>query len=103
VSAENERLGSVAEEASRLFEAVQDWARRAGVDGRTQIATGAPECRLCPLCQALGLLRDARPEVVEHLVTAVGSLAAAVRVAVDASEREWSARRPAHAEHIDIG
>ena len=32
-------------------------------------ATGqAPECQLCPLCQAMAALRSARPEAVEHLL-----------------------------------
>jgi hypothetical protein len=106
VSTDAESVGSVAEEAARLFEAVQEWARRAGLgtdELATALATGAPECRVCPLCQLLGLLRERRPEVVEHLLDAGTSLAAALRAAVDASEREWSARRPARAEHIDIG
>ncbi len=125
------RVGSAAEEASRLFEAVQDWARRtagtgegtpgaAGAAGAAadtgpadpadhrehglgeRIATGAPECQLCPICQLIGLLRGSRPEIMLHLADAAGSLLSAVRLAIDAHEREWSAHRPSDVERIDI-
>jgi hypothetical protein len=109
------RVGSAAEEASRLFEAVQEWARRTagppGPEGPAgheehglgeRIATGSPECQLCPLCQLIGLLRGSRPEIMLHLADAAGSLLSAVRVAIDAHEREWSARQPSDVERIDI-
>ena len=99
-------LGSAAEEAARLFEAVQDWVRStsggAGA-GELPIATGAPECQICPLCQALALLRSSRPETFAHLSDAAASLLAALRSAVDAHEREWAARPAANMERIDIG
>jgi hypothetical protein len=100
-------LGSAAEEAARLFEAVQDWARRSAPGGSfslgEHIATGSAECQLCPVCQLIGLVRATRPEVAEHLADAAASLLAAVRAAVVAHEREWSARRAAPVERIDIG
>lgn len=102
-------VGSAAEEATRLFEAVQDWARRssatAGTAGSSigeHLATGAPECELCPICQLIALVRTSRPELVAHLADAAGSLLAAVRTAIDAHEREWSARKPTGVERIDI-
>ena len=101
--------GSAAEETTRLFEAVQEWARRATGDGRSlgehwteHVATGAPECRLCPVCQLISVLRDSRPEVALHLTEAAGSLLAAVRAALLAHEHDWTARRPG-VERIDIG
>jgi hypothetical protein len=99
-----EGVGSAAEEASRLFEAVQEWARRGTAGGVSEhLATGSAECQLCPLCQLIGALRGTRPEVVEHLVDAAGSLLAALRAAVDAHERDWSSRRAPGVERIDIG
>ena len=101
---------SAAEEATRLFEAVQQWARRTAGEGRAasdawteHIATGSAECRLCPLCQAIALLREARPEVALHLTEAASSLLAALRSALLAHEQEWTARRSAGVERIDIG
>lgn len=43
--------GSVGEEAARLLEAARDW-----LHGAVDPAAG-PECRYCPLCQLLALLR----------------------------------------------
>jgi hypothetical protein len=101
--------GTAADEATRLFEAVQEWARRTAGDGRSlgehwteHVATGAPECRLCPVCQLISVLRDSRPEVALHLAEAAGSLLAALRAALLAHERDWTARRPG-VERIDIG
>ena len=84
-------LGSAAEEAGRLFAAVEDWARtRSGgllngqlfaghlFDGE-HLATGAPECSVCPLCQAVSAVRQVQPETVEHLLDAAASMLAALR------------------------
>jgi hypothetical protein len=94
--------GSVAEEASRLFEAVQEWARRSSGSSE-RIATGSAECQLCPVCQLIGVLRTARPEVAGHLAEAAGSLLEAVRAAIAAHEHDWSSRRGRPVERIDIG
>ena len=40
---------------------------------------GGPECRICPICQAIAAVRNVRPEALEHLIGAVLELAAAVR------------------------
>jgi hypothetical protein len=101
-------VGNAAEEATRLFEAVQDWARRSATAGSASaslgdhLATGAPECELCPICQLIAVLRTSRPELVAHLADAAGSLLAALRTAIDAHEREWSARKTTGVERIDI-
>jgi Family of unknown function (DUF5304) len=104
VSAEG--AGPAADEASRLFEAVQEWAHRAGAAGASageHLATGSADCQLCPVCQLIGALRGTRPEVVAHLADAAGSILAAVRAAVDAHEHEWSSRRAPDVTRIDIG
>jgi hypothetical protein len=79
--------GPLAEEAARLVEALSDWTR--GHTGEWPAAMaehvgGGAECRLCPFCQAIGLLRQARPETFGHLVEASTALAAAVRSLLDA-------------------
>ena len=71
--------GSVAEEAARLFEALQDWVRRTTDDPSPRIATGSAECTVCPVCQGLALLRSARPETFAHLAEAMSALVAAGR------------------------
>lgn len=110
--ARSETGSQAAAEAMRLFEAVQEWARRTSVgdlaahlvDGAAEggFATGSAECRLCPICQLVGALRQSHPEVADHLTDAVTALAAALRAAVGAHEREWSGRRT-NVERIDIG
>ena len=99
-----EQLGSAAEEAARLLSALQDWARRtSGGATEVPIATGSPECRLCPLCQLIGLMRDTSPEVVDHLARAGDALLAAFRAAVVAHERSWAHGPAPDVQHIDIG
>lgn len=99
---EREQLGSVGEEATRLFEAMEEWARGAFAGPGPQIATGAAECRLCPLCQLIGLIRDVRPETVEHLLEASTALLTTLRAAVERHERAWATRRAGPVQHIDI-
>ena len=85
-----EPLGTAAEEAVRLVEALRTWAQDASAE---HLATGAPECRVCPLCRLVAALRDADPEttgkVVESVVgtvtTAVALVEPAVRSVVEAA------------------
>jgi hypothetical protein len=99
-------VGSAAEEAARLFAAVEDWTRRkAGhlLDDE-HVATGSPECQACPVCQGIGLLRNVRPETVEHLLDAAASFVTALKTAVTtATPPDESARRGPAVQHIDIG
>ena len=77
-----EAVGSLAEEAAKLFGAAEEWWR--GHVPATGAAHLGPECRVCPLCQAFALVRTAQPEVFEHLVSAADAFAQAVKAAVDA-------------------
>lgn len=92
--------GTVAEEAVRLVEALTHWAQQA-LDEQ-HVATGAAECRLCPVCLLIGAVRGTRPETVEHLLDAAGSLTAALRSAVAGHEHHWASRRAGPVEHIDV-
>lgn len=76
-------VGSAAEEAARLFAAVEDWARTraAPLLDSEHLATGSPQCQVCPVCQVVGALRHVRPDAVEHLLDAAASLVAALRAA----------------------
>lgn len=88
----HEALGSLAEEALKLAGAFTQWAATHGADlgkhaqGMTDhtrgawdeldehLATGSPECTVCPVCRAVSAVREVAPEVKEHLGAAAGSL-----------------------------
>ena len=98
------QVGTAAQEAAKLFSAVEDWARnRSGrLFDDEHLATGAAECQTCPICQGITLLRHVRPETVEHLLDATASLVAAVRAAFAGQSGPEPAPRAAGVEHITI-
>jgi hypothetical protein len=85
-------IGSVGEEAAKLFGALADIARQqsadlgGGIGGladqaaslaqevNAHIATGSAECRYCPVCRVVHAVRETSPEVRTHLLTAATSL-----------------------------
>lgn len=87
-----EDVGSVGEEAAKLFSALAGWARDQGTDYagtaagaatafgealhnvNEHVATGAPECKYCPICQVISAVRATSPEVKAHLAVAASSL-----------------------------
>jgi len=96
------QVGSAAQEAARLFAAVEDWARARGEAPAGDSATaGATTCGVCPVCSGIALLRDVRPETVEHLLDAAASVVAALRSAA-APPSSPEPGRPGGVEHIDV-
>ncbi|MCW2758559.1 MAG: hypothetical protein JWO46_2305 [Nocardioidaceae bacterium] len=98
---EGPEVGSVGEEAAKLFGVLADWARTQ--TGPDQPTTQAPpsdpdretqgladalrnlnghvageDCRFCPVCQVIHAVRETSPEVKTHLAVAAGSLMQAV-------------------------
>ena len=91
-AAAREEVGSVSEEAAKLFGVLSGLARDAGVvssdaaadaghgfaDALREIdehvATGGEDCRYCPVCRAIHAVRDTSPEVKAHLASAASSL-----------------------------
>ena len=76
-----EQVGSVAEEAIKLFGALSGWAKEHGEglssfadELQEHVATGAPECAWCPLCRTVAAVRQTSPEVRTHLTSAASSL-----------------------------
>lgn len=130
-SNERDPIGTVAEEARKLFDTIQGKATRhvgktvintvtggGGGGGRRERdvweeAVSEPEheeyiCRACPVCRAIAAQRESGSDVAGHLVAAGGELFAAVRGALDALSRP-APRRPRddrsrdNVEHIDLG
>ena len=98
-------VGSAAEEAVKLFAAMEEWARRKAshVLDEQHIATGSAECQICPVCQGIGVLRHVRPEAVEHMLDAAASFIAALKTAVATPAPSEPARRAARVQHITVG
>ena len=82
-------VGSVGEEAAKLLDALQDWAKEGAAAGpeagfaglgeqwrsvNEHIANGGEECTYCPVCQAIHRVREASPELRTHLAVAASSL-----------------------------
>ncbi|GAA1920475.1 hypothetical protein [Nocardioides hwasunensis] len=91
-------VGSLSEEAAKLFGALSGWARdQAGEasevlsdlsahatttadDLDDHLATGSAECTACPVCRVVHTVRQLSPELTEHLTAAMSSLAQAAAV-----------------------
>ncbi|RNL79090.1 hypothetical protein [Nocardioides marmorisolisilvae] len=87
-----EPIGSVGEEAAKLFTALSGWAKDQGAQGadsaagaafafgdllkdvNDHIATGGQDCKYCPVCQLISAVRATSPEVKAHLTVAASSL-----------------------------
>ena len=120
----SERIGGVGEEAVKLFGALADWARDHGsdlgphlgqgisglaahaagaareVDGH--VDTGAPECSWCPVCRGVHVVRQASPEVRDHLAVAAASLMQAAAGVLSSASRGSQAERGGGVERIDL-
>ncbi len=91
-SGDREAVGSVGEEAAKLFGALSGWAREQGADvggsatgaagafanafkdANEHLATGGQDCTYCPVCQVIHAVRQTSPEVRAHLGVAASSL-----------------------------
>lgn len=89
----DEPVGSVAEEAAKLFGAFAGWAREhgdglstlgdtwgetLGADLHDHLATGGASCTWCPVCRTVTAVRQTSPEVRAHLAGAASSMMLAV-------------------------
>lgn len=92
--------GPLAEEAARLVEALGEWARGAVGDGPLSAMGEGADCQVCPLCQAIALVRRTQPETYAHLVDAATSMAAALRSVVQGHDHGEGASRGV--ERIDL-
>lgn len=107
-----EPIGSVGEEAAKLFSALSDLARDRGgdlgataagfsealKDANDHIAHGE-DCRYCPLCQVIRVVRETSPEVKTHLAVAASSL---MQAAAGLLNTQVPDEREPGVEHIDL-
>lgn len=91
----SEPVGNVGEEAAKLLDALQDWAKESGAPGAAglgdqwrsvneHIATGGADCTYCPVCQVIHRVREASPELRTHLAVATSSLLQAAATLLEA-------------------
>ena len=98
-----DRIGSAAEEAAKLFGALSGWAGGLGHDVGSHVETGAPECTYCPVCRTVHVLREASPEIKLHLAGAAASLMQAAASLLAAAAGSQQARdRSSGVERIDL-
>lgn len=74
--------GTAAEEALRLLDAVQGWARRTFPPPQGEHPA---ECQWCPVCQLAAVLRGEHPEITARITEAGLALAGLVRSLADAA------------------
>ena len=95
-----EPIGSVAEEAAKLFAVLQDAAGAHPVEEDKHEHKLGPDCAWCPVCQLIHRVRNTSPETIEQLSSAaahvLGSLRSLLEAAADAARqaREDAASRP---------
>lgn len=102
-----EQPAFVLEEAVRLFATLRQRMRGPGGDDyrddvwsqatredHPHLATGAPECRYCPICRTVAAARDSGTDVTGHVMNAGQSLFAAMREVVAAYDRTRPPRAP---------
>lgn len=103
-----EPVGTVAEEAAKLFAVLQQAARQQdpappppeepGADepagpgpgvtdeqGRGTARCGAAECQWCPVCQVIAKIRHTSPETIEQLSMAAAGVLGSVRSLLEAA------------------
>lgn len=110
----SEHVGSLPEEAAKLFAVLQGWATDHSPppspdDGSESSsahaghAAASPECRYCAWCQLVRAAKTTSPEVREHLTSAAMSFALALKGLLETpAERRRDAERDSPLEKIDL-
>ena len=115
-------IGSVGEEAMKLFGAFADLAKQHTGDAagglgnlaghaaamahevNEHLATDAAECRYCPVCRVVHAVRETSPEVKTHLMVAASSLLQAAAGLLETAPKppESGSPRGPEVQHIDL-
>lgn len=93
--------GTLAEEARRLAEAFSDWSHDHTVGLAADAAT-AEECRYCPLCQLIAVVRGQRPEVSARLLESGAAFLEALRTLLTPADGHCEDEPPPRVQHIDV-
>ena len=93
-----EPIGSVAEEAAKLFAVLQQAATDPGGTTHAEELAEAhehklgPDCVWCPVCQLIHKVRNTSPETIEQLSAAAAQVLGSVRSLLEAAND--AARQP---------
>jgi hypothetical protein len=91
--------GSLSEEALKLAETLQTWLST----GSAMTGAGSSsECKVCPICQLIGVVNGMRPEVLGHLTEAGFAVMAAFKAATESSEHAWTGTKRPPVQHIKV-
>ena len=55
--------------------------------GAEHVNAGTGNCSYCPICATIGILRDTKPEVVEHLAVAAREIVMAAGLFIEEVEK----------------
>lgn len=112
-------VGSLGEEAAKLFGTLTGWAREHGTglgegmsdvagqaaaaahDLDDHLATGAAECSVCPVCRTVHAVRGLSPEVRSHLGAALTSLGQAASAFLSTQPPGPGGHDRDDVEHVD--
>ena len=94
----SEAVGTLAEEAAKLLGAAEAWWRGSAPSAEH---TG-PECKVCPFCQVVSVVRRVEPDVVEKVTEAAVALLVALKGAVEPPDSSEPRRADVPVERIDI-
>jgi len=64
---------------------------------------GASNCAYCPICATIGVLRDTRPEVVEHLAAAAREIVIAAGLFLEEIEKVVGTPEATDGEGVPAG
>lgn len=81
------RAGPLAAEILRLMSSMQGWVQgwAEHTPGEAKDSHSCSDCRWCPLCQFVAVLRGERPEVTERVAEVGTAVASALTVLVEAA------------------
>jgi hypothetical protein len=89
----------LADQLAGLIADAQQWVARMAEEH--QIATGAPECVNCPVCQLIAVLRGDHPELTDRAVDVVSTVVTALRTMFDqAPAPAQDPAEPPRVQHI---
>lgn len=87
-----EPVGTVAEEAAKLFAVLQAAADTHGGEHEAEPAAeeshehkAGPDCVWCPVCQLINKVRNTSPETIEQLSTAAAHVLGSVRTLLESA------------------